>query len=84
MHLNIIMKLGLCTIPHFEDIAPCDILDEDSCCCCYDPNPLHVATPSMQRTLDVLESIDDRCEGGIFACELCMHLCRNLLYWQSC
>ncbi len=32
MHLNIIMKLGLCTIPHFEDIAPCNILDEDSCC----------------------------------------------------
>jgi hypothetical protein len=49
MHLlNIIMKLG-CTIPHFEDIAPCDIFDEDSCCCCNDPNPLHVATPSMLK-----------------------------------
>jgi hypothetical protein len=32
MHLlNIIMQIG-CIIPHFEDIAPCNIFDEDSCC----------------------------------------------------
>jgi len=49
MHLlNIIIKLGR-TIPHFEDIAPCDIFDEDSCCCCTDPIPLHVATPSTPK-----------------------------------
>jgi hypothetical protein len=30
MHLlNIIIKIGR-TIPHFEDIAPCDIFVEDS------------------------------------------------------
>ncbi len=49
MHLNIIMKLGLCTIPHLEDIAPCNIFNEASCCCYNNPNPLHVATPSMQK-----------------------------------
>jgi hypothetical protein len=49
MHLlNIIIKIGR-TIPHFEDIAPCDIFDEDSCCCCNDPIPLHVATPSTPK-----------------------------------
>ena len=49
MHLlNIIMKLGH-TIPHFEDIAPCTIFDEDSCCCCTNPNPLHVAALSMPK-----------------------------------
>ena len=49
MHLlHIIMKVGR-TIPHFEDIPPCDIFDEDSCCCCTDPIPLHVATPSTPK-----------------------------------
>jgi hypothetical protein len=49
MHLlNMIMKLGR-TIPHFEDIAPCDIFDEDSCCCCTDTNPFHFATPIMPK-----------------------------------
>jgi hypothetical protein len=49
MHLlNIIMKIGR-TISHFEDMAPCDIFDEDSCCCCTDPIQLHVATPSTPK-----------------------------------
>ncbi len=42
------MKIGR-TIPHFEVIAPYDIFDEDSCCCCTDPIPLHVATPSTPK-----------------------------------
>ena len=49
MHLlNRIIKIG-CTILHFEDIAPCDIFDEDSCCCCTNPIQLHVATPSTPK-----------------------------------
>ena len=78
MHLlNIIMKIGH-TIPHFEDIAPCDIV-------AVAPTLFHCTVQlqahrrNLLRTLDVLESINDRREGRIFACKLCMNLCRNLL-----
>jgi hypothetical protein len=87
MHLNTIMKLGLCTIPHFEDITPCNILDKTAVAAAttliHCTLQLQARRRNLLRTLDVLESIDDRCEGGIFAYELCMHLCRNLLHWQS-